>query len=133
MKRLHADPGFAARHAAASRNRMRRLNADPNFVAARAAALLKKRLSQKPGGRRTSWRRRRRGAPGPRRASEGGRPKTRRGWGKWPAPGNGRPGSLTRPRSGLGIMKLPSRGSPGHSIGVHGLACGAAAKPSTKS
>jgi hypothetical protein len=31
MTRLHADPAFAARHAARSSKRMTRLNADPNF------------------------------------------------------------------------------------------------------
>ena len=36
LKRLHADPEFAARHAAAASERMKRLHADPEFAAAHA-------------------------------------------------------------------------------------------------
>jgi hypothetical protein len=37
-QRLHADPEFAARHAAAAGERMRRLHADPEFATRQAAA-----------------------------------------------------------------------------------------------
>jgi len=38
MTRLHADPEFAARHAAAASKHITRLNADPEFAARNAAA-----------------------------------------------------------------------------------------------
>ena len=41
MRKLHADPEFAAAHAERARERMRRLNADPEFAAAHAERMRK--------------------------------------------------------------------------------------------
>ncbi len=39
MRKLHADPEFAARHKASASERMRKLNADPEFAQRRIAAV----------------------------------------------------------------------------------------------
>ncbi len=46
MQRLHANPEFAAKMAAAASENMTRLNADPEFAAKRAAALRESKKRQ---------------------------------------------------------------------------------------
>jgi hypothetical protein len=43
MKRLHADPEFAARHAAAASARLKRLHADPEYAAANRERMKRRR------------------------------------------------------------------------------------------
>ena len=48
MKRLHADPEFVAKQAAAASERMKRLHADPEFEQKRIAAIRNRLSPKKP-------------------------------------------------------------------------------------
>jgi hypothetical protein len=47
MKRLHADPEFAARHSATARARLKRLHADPEYAAANRDRMTRRRHDPK--------------------------------------------------------------------------------------